>query len=761
VAGAGSGKTRVLTRRIAHLIATGAAAPWQILAITFTNKAAEEMRTRVADLVGPRAKRMWVSTFHSACVRILRAHGDRLGYKGSFTIYDDADSRRLVEIVAKELDLDTKKLSPRSILGQISQAKSKQQGPEEYRAAAVTIFDRRVADVFDQYQARMVAANAMDFDDLLLNTVRLFRQNPDVLEHYRTRFTHILIDEYQDTNAVQNALAVLLAGGHRNIVVVGDSDQSVYAFRGADISNILDFEQAFPDATTITLDQNFRSTQTILDAANAVITNNVSRKPKSLWTDGAAGVQIVRYRAEDEHDEAEWVAHEIVRLRGDEGLRWGDVAIFYRTNAQSAALEGAMVHAEVPYKVVGGTKFYDRREVKDVMAYLKVLVNPDDEISWRRIVNVPKRGVGDTSVARLSGWSGSRGVSFGEAVAHAPEVGIGGKAGRALEELSAQLERLRSRMMVPRLVDENGDAIAPLDDGSGPGPDGDGVGSPDAAGEDEPGTLAPGDLVMAVVEDTGYRSELLSEGTIEALGRVENIDTLVGMAAEYRTLPEFLEAASLVADSDQLDGDGTRVSMMTMHIAKGLEFPAVFIVGMEDGIFPHLRSLGDPVELEEERRLCYVGITRAERHLYVSHAWSRMLYGRGTSNIPSRFLNEIPDELIRDVGGGSRPRDRYASSDRLPSGPDAGGTPGRSVFGRGVAGGDSEFDATGRRRRAPASSGAELLGLEPGDLVVHGQWGEGRVVETSGTGDDAEAVVIFTSVGRKKLLLRMAPVKRA
>ncbi len=439
VAGAGSGKTRVLTRRIAHLIATRDAAPWQILAITFTNKAADEMRRRVAELVGPRAERMWVSTFHSACVRILRAHGDRLGYKGSFTIYDDADSRRLVEIVARELDIDTKKLSPRSILGQISQAKSRQQGPDEYRAAAVTIFDRRIADVFDLYQQRMVAANAMDFDDLLLNTVRLFRLHPDVLQHYRTRFTHILIDEYQDTNAVQNALAVLLAGEHRNIVVVGDSDQSVYRFRGADISNILDFEQAFPDATAITLDQNFRSTQTILDAANAVITNNVSRKPKSLWTDGGTGEQIVRYRAEDEHDEAEWVAHEIVRLRSDQGLRWGDVAIFYRTNAQRAALEEAMVHAEVPYKVVGGTRFYDRREVKDVMAYLKVLVNPDDEISWRRIVNVPKRGVGDTSVAKLSGWAGSRGLSFGEAVAQADEVGIGGKAGRSLVELSELL----------------------------------------------------------------------------------------------------------------------------------------------------------------------------------------------------------------------------------------------------------------------------------------------------------------------------------
>ncbi len=759
VAGAGSGKTRVLTRRIAHLIATGDAKPWQILAITFTNKAADEMRKRVVDLVGPRGQRMWVSTFHSACVRILRAHGDRLGYKGSFTIYDDADSRRLVEIVARELDIDTKKMSPRSMLGQISQAKSRQQGPEEYRAAAVTIFDRRIADVFDLYQQRMVAANAMDFDDLLLNTVRLFRLHPDVLEHYRTRFTHVLIDEYQDTNAVQNALAVLLAGGHRNIVVVGDSDQSVYRFRGADISNILDFEQAFPDATAITLDQNFRSTQTILDAANAVITNNVSRKPKSLWTEGGPGSQIVRYRAEDEHDEAEWVAHEIVRLRGEHDLRWGDVAVFYRTNAQSAALEGAMVHGEVPYKVVGGTKFYDRREVKDAMAYLKVLVNPDDEISWRRIVNVPKRGVGDTSVAKLSGWAGSRGLSFGEAVAHAEEVGVGSRAARALVDLAGLLDGVRSRMALPPLVDENGEAIPPGEDD---------LPADGAADRDE--ILAPGALVTAMVEDTGYRSELLAEGTIEALGRVENIDTLVGMAAEYRTLPEFLEAASLVADSDQLEGDGTKVSLMTLHIAKGLEFPAVFLVGMEDGVFPHMRSLGDPVELEEERRLCYVGITRAERHLYVSHAWSRMLFGRGSSNIPSRFLNEIPDELVRDVGGdrgagrgwGSAPvdGDRYPSPDRFSS-RDAGGTPGRSVFGRGTPRSDAEFDATGRRRRAPASSGAEQLGLEAGDAVVHGQWGEGTVVETSGTGEDAEAAVLFPTVGRKKLLLRMAPLKRA
>jgi len=771
VAGAGSGKTRVLTRRIAHLIATGDAAPWQILAITFTNKAADEMRRRVAELVGPRAERMWVSTFHSACVRILRAHGDRLGYKGSFTIYDDADSRRLVEIIARELDIDTKKLSPRSMLGQISQAKSRQQGPAEFRAAAISIFDRRIADVFDLYQQRLLAANAMDFDDLLLNTVRLFHDNPDVLEHYRARFTHVLIDEYQDTNAVQNALAVQLAGGHRNIVVVGDSDQSVYRFRGADISNILDFEKAFPDATAITLDQNFRSTQTILDAANAVITNNVSRKPKSLWTDQGAGEQIVRYRAEDEHDEAEWVAHEIVRLRSDQSLRWGDVAIFYRTNAQSRALEEAMVRAEVPYKVVGGTKFYDRKEVKDVLAYLRVLVNPDDEVSWRRIVNVPKRGVGETSVAKLAGFAGQRGLSFGEAVAEAGEAGVGGKAGKALEDLADLLAELRDHMAVPDLVDENGDALPP-----GPVTElvpvpsaGDGAEGPD--GTPLP-PLGPGELVTAVVERTGYRSELLSEGTIEALGRVENVDELVGVADEYRTLAEFLEAASLVADSDQLDGDGTRVSLMTMHIAKGLEFPAVFLVGMEDGIFPHMRSLGDPVELEEERRLCYVGITRAERHLYVSHAWSRMLWGNTSSNIPSRFLNEIPAELVRDVaverGWGSR-----GTGDGTSYGGSSGsfgrrsgieareGTPGRSVFGSGVSPGEGTFDADGRRRRAPASTGAELLGLEVGDVVVHGQWGEGRVVSTGGSGENAEAEVIFTSVGRKKLLLRMAPVKRA
>ncbi len=765
VAGAGSGKTRVLTRRIAHLIAMGDAAPWQILAITFTNKAAEEMRQRVAALVGPRGRRMWVSTFHSACVRILRAHGDRLGYKGSFTIYDDADSRRLTEIICRELDIDTKKLSPRSVLGQISQAKSNQQGPAEYRAATVTIFDRRIADVYDEYQRRMVAANAMDFDDLLLNAVRLFREHPDVLELYRQRFTHILIDEFQDTNAVQNALAVLLAGEHRNIVVVGDSDQSVYRFRGADITNILEFEAAFPDATTVTLEQNFRSTQTILDAANAVIANNVSRKPKTLWTDVGAGDIVTRYRAEDEHDEAAWVSSEIGRLHREEGVRWGDVAVFYRTNAQSRALEEALVRYEVPYKVVGGTRFYDRREVKDVLAYLRVLVNPDDEVSWRRIVNVPKRGVGETSVARLAGWAQLNGVSFGEAVGRADEAGITGKAARALDDLARLLDELRIRMARSQPgVDEAFDAFPE----EGAWPD-----EPDELGRDDErgggmgaaeadGLLGPGELTSAVAERTGYRSELLAEGSIEALGRVENIDELAGVAAEYRSLPEFLEAASLVADSDELDGDPSRVSLMTLHIAKGLEFPAVFLVGMEDGIFPHFRALGDPVELEEERRLCYVGITRAEKYLFVSHAWSRMLFGKTGSNVPSRFLSEMPTELVREVGA---PNGHYGGSRSAP-GRDAwendrpSGTPGLSRFGTGIATPGDRY-ASGVKRPDPVSTGAEALGLSAGDVVVHGRWGEGTVLATSGSGENAEATVQFGGVGRKQLLLRMAPLKRA
>ena len=583
-----------------------------------------------------------------------------------------------------------------------------------------------------------------------------------MLEHYRHRFTHVLIDEYQDTNAVQNALAVQLAGGHRNIVVVGDSDQSVYRFRGADISNILDFEQAFPDATAITLDQNFRSTQTILDAANAVIANNVSRKPKSLWTDQGAGEQIVRYRAEDEHDEAEWVAHEIVRLRRDQGLRWGDVAIFYRTNAQSRALEEALVRAEVPYKVVGGTKFYDRKEVKDVLAYLRVLVNPDDEVSWRRIVNVPKRGVGDTSVAKLAGWAGRQGLSFGDAVADAGEAGVGGKAGKALEDLADLLAELRGQMAVPDLVDENGDALAP-----GPATRSAGRTPADADAGATPRCSARASWSPRWSSAPATAASSWPRGPSRRSAGWRTSTSWSAWPTSTGRWPSSWRPPSLVADSDQLDGDGTTVSLMTMHIAKGLEFPAVFLVGMEDGIFPHLRSLGDPVELEEERRLCYVGITRAERHLYVSHAWSRMLWGNTSSQHPE----PVPQRDPRRAGPRRGRGPGLGSSAPAPGGV---GDFGRRSVGRGTRRHAGPLGLRQRRspRRAPSTPTAGAGGRRPrpgpsssgSRSATWSSTASGARVgwsSTGGEGDDAEAEVIFTSVGRKKLLLRMAPIKRA
>ncbi len=614
VAGAGSGKTRVLTRRIAHLIATGDAAPHEILAITFTNKAAAEMKHRLAELIGPAAQSMWVSTFHSACVRILRAHAGRLGYRSSFTIYDDADSRRLVEQVEKELDLDTKKLPPRSVQGVISAAKADLVDFETLRSRAVTVFDRRIADVYAGYQHRLLAASAMDFDDLLMVSVTLLRSFPDVVDGYRARFRHVLVDEYQDTNRAQNELVVLIAGEHHQVCAVGDLDQAIYGWRGADITNIVRFEETFPGTTVVALEQNYRSTRVILDAANAVIAKNATRVPKALWTDGEAGEQLRRYRADDEHDEATWLAAEIARLQRVEAVGHGDVAVFFRTNAQSRALEEALVRAEVPYTVVGGTRFYDRREVKDILAYLKVLANPADEISARRIVNVPRRGVGATSTDRLVRWARAQGRSFTEALEHAAEAGVSGGALRGVAQLIALL----------------GELAAMVGAGSG-----------------------PGELVTAVVERSGYGAELAADDSIEARGREENLAELAGAAAQYSSLDEYLSSVALVSDADDLDPSSGRVSLMTLHTAKGLEFPVVFMVGMEDGVFPHARALEDPAKLEEERRLCYVGITRARTRLYLSHAWSRTLFGSTSQAIPSRFLAELPDELVRDIGGGT------------------------------------------------------------------------------------------------------------
>jgi DNA helicase-2/ATP-dependent DNA helicase PcrA len=617
VAGAGSGKTRVLTRRVAHLVATGDAAPWQLLAITFTNKAADEMRERVDRLVGEAAGRMWVSTFHAACARILRSHADRLGYSRSFTIYDEADSKRLVEHVMRDLDIDTKRIPPRGVRSRISSAKSDLIGPEAFQEAASDIFERRIGEVYAAYQRRLRAASAMDFDDLLVRTVDLFTTCPDVLYSYRHRFLHVLVDEYQDTNRAQNELVLMLGAEHRNVSVVGDTDQSIYQWRGADIRNILAFEEAFPDATVVRLEQNYRSTRTILDAANSVIENNTTRIPKSLWCDGDQGIPIRLYRADDEHDEAAFVAGEVQRLLVTEGLAPGDMAVFYRTNAQSRVLEEELVRAGVAYRVIGGTRFYDRREVRDVLAYLRVLVNPADEISLARIANVPRRGLGDASMDRLSSYALDRSIPLSEALRYGEEAGLTPKAAKAAASLHDLLGELRTMAEEGR--------------------------PPDA-------------VVEAVLERTGYAAELRAEGTVESEGRLENLAELKGMASGYEDLDSMLEDVALVSDADELDDSSGRVSLMTLHVAKGLEFPAVFIVGMEEGVFPHSRSLDDPARLEEERRLCYVGITRAERFLYLSHTWNHALWGRTTYSIPSRFISEIPARCLREVGGASEGR---------------------------------------------------------------------------------------------------------
>ncbi|HEY1831963.1 MAG TPA: UvrD-helicase domain-containing protein [Acidimicrobiales bacterium] len=707
VAGAGSGKTRVLTRRIAHLLASGDAPPWGILAITFTNKAADEMRRRVFELVGPRADKMWVTTFHSACLRMLRTHADRLGYRSAFTVYDDTDSRRLIEMVTSELGLDAKRLPPRSVAAAIGQAKSELVDFETFRELArrgPDPFQRRIADVYAEYQQRLHAANAMDFDDLLMVTANLLQAYDDVRETYQARFSHILVDEFQDTNRAQNEIVELLGQAQGNVCVVGDSDQSVYKWRGADIRNILEFERAFPNATIIVLEQNFRSTQTILDAANAVIANNLGRPAKRLFTVGETGDPILRYRAEDERDEASWISGEILRLRAQEHLSWGDFAIFYRTNAQSRPLEDSLIFTGIPYKVIGGAKFYDRREVKDVLAYVRVLANPADEISARRIVNVPKRGIGDQSVARLAAWAQTERVTFSEAIDRAEEAGLSGKALAGAQRLSKTLAELRPLVS----------------------------------------TINPADFVQLVAERTGYLSELVTEHTHEADGRIENIAELGSVAGEFDDVLAFLETVALVADADDLESDGSKVALMTLHTAKGLEFPAVFIAGLEDGIFPHFRTIGEPLELEEERRLMYVGITRARRHLAISHAWTRMLWGRTQHNIPSRFLSEIPAELVKDVGLVTTRSERNLSTAPRPGLSYLASTP-----------------LVNRAAGPRASSGAEDLGLVRGDKVVHDHWGPGVVLESKGEGARAQATVVFDSVGKKNLLLSATPLRRA
>ena len=723
VAGAGSGKTRVLTHRIAHLIDEGVP-PSAILAITFTNKAAEEMRNRVAALVGPVTRAMWVCTFHSACVRILRAYGDRLGYPRTFSIYDQADAQRLAGYVVRDLNLDAKRFPPRAAHGQISLWKNELITPELAVERASNIFERKHADIYTDYQARLLKAGAMDFDDLLMKVVELFRSHPDVLAHYQQRFQHVLIDEYQDTNMAQNEIALALAAEHEQITIVGDHDQSVYRFRGADLRNIAQFEEAFDNVTTIVLDQNYRSTQAILDAANSVIVNNPGRKDKQLWSDLGTGDRITRYHAEDEGDEATWVARTVQSLQTDASFMWKEMAVFYRTNAQSRVLEEALMRFGIPYKVVGGTRFYDRREIKDAMAYLRAVANPADEVSIKRVLGVPKRGVGESSVAKLDALAAATGTTFVDAMRHATEAGLAGSAARGVESFVRLLDDLALR----------------IDDG-------------------------PGDLLQAALSDSGYLAELEAEGSVESAGRIENLGELVGSAREFTRLDEFLEQVALVADTDELDDDN-RVVLMTLHSAKGLEFPAVFLIGMEEGVFPHSRALTEPVELEEERRLAYVGITRAQQRLFLAHAWSRQLFGSTNYNPPSRFIDEIPAELIDQTGAvsgrSSYGRQSYRARDDW-SNPPPYRRVDRNDNGEAERHRERVVDAalaSRQQAKQPAPSNAQLIGLRLGDDVEHPAFGEGVIIDIRGTDDKAEATIRFRDVGTKHLSLAWAPLKK-
>jgi DNA helicase-2/ATP-dependent DNA helicase PcrA len=735
VAGAGSGKTAVLTRRIAYLIAARGVGVGQILAITFTNKAAAEMRERVVRLVGPRARAMWVSTFHSTCVRILRNQASLIkGLNSNFSIYDADDSRRLLQMIGRDMGLDIKRYSPRLLANAISNLKNELTYPDE---AVTNLTDdsdelsRTVASVYGEYQRRLRAANALDFDDLIGETVAVLQTFPEIAQYYRRRFRHVLVDEYQDTNHAQYVLVRELVGTETidgvppgELCVVGDADQSIYAFRGATIRNIEDFERDYPDARTILLEQNYRSTQNILSAANSVIARNSGRREKRLWTDAGAGEPIVGYVADNEHDEARFVAEEIDALVERDEITYNDVAVFYRTNNSSRSLEEVFIRAGIPYKVVGGVRFYERKEIRDIVAYLRVLDNPGDAVSMRRILNTPRRGIGDRAEACVTVYAENTGASFADALVAAAEGKVpmlNTRAEKAIAGFVELLDELRGN----------------LDDDLG-------------------------DLVELVLERSGYRNELESSTDPQELARLDNLNELVSVAHEFSTdranaaaldeseqalededvpdtgvLAAFLERVSLVADADDIpEHSAGVVTLMTLHTAKGLEFPVVFVTGWEDGMFPHMRSLDDPTELSEERRLAYVGITRARQRLYVSRAIVRSSWGQPMLNPESRFLREIPQELID-----------WRRSAPTPS------------FSAPVSG----AGRFGAPRPSPTRSGASKrppLVLQPGDRVTHDKYGLGRVEEVSGVGESAMSLIDFGSAGRVKLMHNHAPVSK-
>jgi DNA helicase-2/ATP-dependent DNA helicase PcrA len=732
VAGAGSGKTRVLTHRIAYLLAEREVSPGEILAITFTNKAAGEMASRVAQLVGDRrARAMWVMTFHSACVRILRREVSRFGYPSNFSIYDSADSQRLMALVCRELELDARQFPPKAMAGQVSNLKNELVDYETFAGQARTAREKTLAEAYAEYQRRLAAAGAMDFDDLIMITVNLFQAFPEVAEAYRRRFRHVLVDEYQDTNHAQYILVrELVSGGAglfsgrtdngdsvppSELCVVGDADQSIYAFRGATIRNIVEFEEDYPDANVILLEQNYRSTQTILSAANAVVSNNRGRKPKNLWSDAGAGPPIIGYVADNEHDEAAFVAEEVDRLTDEGEATPGQVAVFYRTNAQSRVFEEVFIRVGLPYKVVGGVRFYERKEVRDLLAYLRLLANPSDEVSLRRVLNVPKRGIGERAEEYVAAYAARERITFAEALRAPGDIpGLAARSASAINGFNTLIDGLREQAR------SNGPVA---------------------------------ELVEAVLEQTGYQQSLEESQDLQDATRVENLQEMVNVAREFDTtysgagedtddeaaggpLADFLERVSLVADADQIpDGEnhGGMVTLMTLHTAKGLEFPVVFLTGMEEQIFPHQLALTDTKQMEEERRLAYVGITRAEQRLYLSRAASRTWWGRPAFHSPSRFLSEIPASLIEwkrsaaDAAGASTP-----AGSRMASRPNV------SVPGN---------------RAVPA--------LAPGDRVTHDKFGLGAVVSTDGFGDNAEAKIDFGGeYGVKHLVLRYAPLEK-
>ncbi|OAS14452.1 DNA helicase PcrA [Paenibacillus oryzisoli] len=763
MAGAGSGKTRVLTHRIAYLIGTRKAAPWNILALTFTNKAAREMQDRVGKLVGGSGADIWVSTFHSMCVRMLRKDINRIGFSSNFTILDSGDQLSVIKSCCKELNIDTKKHEPKAFQAAISTAKNELISPKQFEDKIGDYFDGLTSKIYTLYQKKLRANNSLDFDDLIMATIHLFREVPEVLEFYQNKFQYIHVDEYQDTNRAQYMLCKMIASKHKRICVVGDSDQSIYRWRGADISNILNFEEDYPDATAILLEQNYRSTSNILQAANKVIGNNSGRKPKNLWTDKEGGVPIKLYQADSEYDEGYFVTNEINKNRSG-GKRFGDHAILYRTNAQSRVIEEILIKSDIAYTIVGGVKFYDRKEIKDILAYLRLISNPNDDISLNRIVNVPKRGVGGTTLDKVAEMAGRRGISLFAMLEEVDSLEINTKAKHALADFREMVDNLN------RMVDY----------------------------------LSVTELTEKILEMSQYRLEMERENTIESKARLENIEEFLSVTMDFekrnedKSLISFLTDLALIADIDTLDKDKPAeeqdaVVLMTMHSAKGLEFPVVFIIGMEEGVFPHSRAFADNEELEEERRLAYVGITRAEQELFLTCARMRTLFGRSAANAPSRFLQEIPKELLETVsaGGSSGGFSRggrsggtsswgsggsaAASSSRGGSatGSTAWGTP--SAFGGRTA---TPSSFSGRPSPAAASSpaaapkpaafrapqpaaGSGATDYKASDRVSHGKWGVGTVVSVRGAGDDTELQIAFPApVGLKRLLAKFAPITK-